>query len=577
MSNNFKMDRYKALIASLLNKHYIISATLLVTACIIAVDNIAMVVAWHVPVPFSDEWGEFPRMIALRNEGFRVNDILSFIWEQHNEHRIVIPKIIYFIDMALFGYQGYFPIACIFLFQTIVVGMLTWLFIGNRRNSREILPFISLVIVAAFNLIQWENFASTFQTSFVGCFAFSVAAFVLYAKYTITGRRLYFWCTMLFATLASLSLASGLFVWIALALLAYLIHTKRYVQSFSFVGAFLGFLLLYLHGYISPAGHANPVDSLIHHPLLVLNYLTVWLGNVAGTVSSAKLLGSTALLALLAITIYLAHDKIRNRRIEIYTLLGICFFVLMAGFVTSLGRINFGVDQAMSSRYATPVLILWISLLGCCFLLALEYLRPLYIGITVGLILVTFVGLVIRNKQGEAQLIIFQNQQVQAYLAVVTGQYKEKPELLVPIFPTPILILDNINLLKSQNMSSFNVIEASSFTIGDIFPPLTMQKANACKGHIDAVTAIGKETYQIAGWAWNEVLSSYPEWVFLVRHGNIIGLGKPGVQRPDVLVAIPTINNMRIGWQGIARGTDGLGLDNIEAYISTQSGQYCRL
>ena len=38
------------------------------------------------------------------------------------------------------------------------------------------LVVVALAVAGAFNLVQWENLATTFQTSFVGCFAFGVAA-----------------------------------------------------------------------------------------------------------------------------------------------------------------------------------------------------------------------------------------------------------------------------------------------------------------------------------------------------------------------------------------------------------------
>lgn len=558
-----------------LNKYYFLPAILCVIACVIAIENIASVIYWHMPVPFSDEWDEFPRLIALHNGGVR--DSLAFMWEQHNEHRIVIPKIIYLIDMTFFKYQGYFPIIYIFLLQAMVVGMLSWLFVGKARKSPESLWFVVLTIISAFNLVQWENFASTFQTSFVGCFAFSVTAFVLYAKYAITNRYPYFLGAVLTAMLASLSLASGLFVWLVLAWLAYLIRGRCYVQSFAFVGTFLLLLLFYLYGYTRPEQHANPVDSLISHPIVVLNYLTIWMGSVSKTIASANLLGTIALFVVLVITRYSIYDKNRNHRIEIYTLLGICLFILITGFITALGRINFGVAQAMSSRYGTPVLILWVSLLGMLLLFALESKRVLYVRSIIGLILIIFIGLAIRNLQKEADLTIFQNEQIKAYLAIVVGGYKEQPELLRPIYPVPNSIFDKIDLLKSQKISSFYGSDRNPFSIGTMFPLTGMQQTNDCKGHIDSVKSVGENTYQVTGWAWNENLSFYPAWIFLVQSGKVIGFGKQGIPRPDVLTALPLINKMRVGWQGVARDTGGIRLDNIEAYIFTQYGKYCRL
>jgi hypothetical protein len=274
--------------------------------------------------------------------------------------------------------------------------------------------------------------------------------------------------------------------------------------------------------------------------------------------------------------ICLLPDKNRNRRIEIYTLLGSCVFVLMSGLVTSLGRINFGAEQAMAGRYATPVLILWVSLLGCLLLLALELVKPLEVGVLVGLILVAFVGLVIRNDQGAAALIAFQNQQVQAYLAVVTGRYQDQPELLLPVFPVPNQILDKVELLRSHDFSAFNAADASPLRNGSTYPPSHMQRSNRCIGHIDAVTAAGKDTYQVTGWAWDQDLSTYPEWIVLVRDGNIVGLGKPGIPRPDLRAAVPSVDTRRVGWQAIAGGLGGIGTGNIEAYISSKSGRHCR-
>jgi hypothetical protein len=103
-----------------------------------------------------------------------------------------------------------------------------------------------------------------------------------------------------------------------------------------------------------------------------------------------------------------------------------------------------------------------------------------------------------------------------------------------------------------------------------------MQKSNRCIGHIDAVTAAGKDTYQVTGWAWDEDLSSYPEWIVLVRDGNIVGLGKPGIPRPDLRAAEPSVDTRRVGWQAIAGGVGGIGTGNIEAYISSRNGRYCR-
>ena len=42
--------------------------------------------------------------------------------------------------------------------------------------------------------------------------------------------------------------------------------------------------------------------------------------------------------------------------------LGIAALMVGVAFLTALGRLKFGLDQALSSRYATPMLLFWLSL-----------------------------------------------------------------------------------------------------------------------------------------------------------------------------------------------------------------------
>jgi hypothetical protein len=161
----------------------------------------------------------------------------------------------------------------------------------------------------------------------------------------------------------------------------------------------------------------------------------------------------------------------------------------------------------------------------------------------------------------------------------VTGGYKDQPQLLLALYPVPKLIIDNkrIDLLKSHNLSSFSATGASPFKIGSAFPSERASGLNNCTGFVELVTAIGSQTYLVGGWAWDEVARSSPPWIVLVRHGTIIGLGKSGLDRPDVVAALPSVGKARVGWQGIATGVSNIGKQDIEAYFPWAGGGYCRL
>ncbi len=517
-------------------------------------------------------------MIALRDAGYPIADMFKFLWEQHNEHRIVLPKLVYFIDMVWFGYEGYFPLVCIFIFQAMMATALIWLFFSGAKGEWVAWLYIPLTIVGAFNLIQFENFVSTFQTSFIGCFAFAVVALALYARFVEKGRKAYFVWVVIFAVMSSLSLASGMFIWLILAIYAFILHDNRHAHSLIFTSTFIVFLLLYLLGYKSSDGHANPTESLTHHLLEVLEFFSVWLGNVAGTVTTAKLFGAIGLAVYTGIVIHLAYDKDRQLHAELYALLGIGLFVMLSGFVTSLGRVNFGISQAMASRYTSPVLIFWVSLLGVVLLIAIRANRLGFIRISIGVVLVAFVGLLAHNSRSENSLIAFQNRQIQAYLGLVTGVFNDQPKILMAVYPEPDSIISKVEMLKKHHLSSYSsgASAARFYEMGMVITASGRKLSSSCKGNIDEVSAISQETYKLFGWAWDEASSSYPEWIYLVKEGKIIGMAQPGIQRPDVIAANPEIKLIRVGWQGVARVEGEIGLNDIEAYILTKNGEYCR-
>jgi hypothetical protein len=54
-------------------------------------------------------------------------------------------------------------------------------------------------------------------------------------------------------------------------------------------------------------------------------------------------------------------------------------------------------------------------------------------------------------------------------------------------------------------------------------------------------------------------------------------VGKSGFERPDVVAAVPSVDKVRVGWQGIATDVTNIGKKNIEGYVTVASGGYCRL
>ena len=58
---------------------------------------------------------------------------------------------------------------------------------------------------------------------------------------------------------------------------------------------------------------------------------------------------------------HLRQDRPANGGLEL-TFLGIAGFMIGDAALTGLGRLKFGVEQAVTERYATPMLLFWLAL-----------------------------------------------------------------------------------------------------------------------------------------------------------------------------------------------------------------------
>src|SRR5690348_1872970 len=107
---------------------YVILLAGLVTAGIAAY----MVVLCYTPLPWSDGWGEI--FAPARGEKLLS---LQWLWAQHNEHRLLIPRLFLIADLRLFRAQQTFLLASIFVIQLLHLCLLSWSMraLGGWRGS----------------------------------------------------------------------------------------------------------------------------------------------------------------------------------------------------------------------------------------------------------------------------------------------------------------------------------------------------------------------------------------------------------------------------------------------------------
>ena len=105
--------------------------------------------------------------------------------------------------------------------------------------------------------------------------------------------------------------------------------------------------------------YQSPPGFVFEHPDKFIEYTIVYLGSPAGRFgfATAGLLGTLGL----ALTLFAAVRMIlhREQNPARAAMAGVMIFIVLTAAATAFGRAFFGLDQALSGRYFTPVGVFW--------------------------------------------------------------------------------------------------------------------------------------------------------------------------------------------------------------------------
>jgi hypothetical protein len=131
-------------------------------------------------------------------------------------------------------------------------------------------------------------------------------------------------------------------------------------------------LLLYFWDYYKPPSHPSFAGPL-QHPIEGLKYWFALMGAILGfdDLGLSQLLGGLGLLGFLGLVI-LAWRGDRVRSFE-WVIFG--FYAIGTDAIVTLGRFGFGPDSALTSRYQTFSLYLWIAIVHLSAILLPQFTR----------------------------------------------------------------------------------------------------------------------------------------------------------------------------------------------------------
>jgi hypothetical protein len=505
----------------------------------------------YTPIPWWDLWDEMRPAIAARAGKLTLTDL----WTQHNEHRTLVSRLQFIADYSFFNGRLVFCFAMVFVSLVLLALALTWPAASVWNDWAVALGFFALALTAALSPAAIEILTSPLGLSFAQVYLFAVASITLAvcwlrAERDRSGRPHVLAIASIVALggAATYSLANGLDVWPILVAVMILRRVgARSVWAVVVAGA--GFIASYLWHYKPVAGHSSYVTSL-EHPLGMARYIVAFLGHPADGLGShaGTALGILGVLLLLVIVVQCVRYRASLDRATLFGAAA-ATFVFVTAVQTALGRLGFGVAQALVSRYVIAAAVFWVSLaVGIAPIVA----RHVVVSVRARSERVNVTGLAFTAT---CVALCFATSLASSPTAQVLYSLRTRSEPMVVAFVAgvqddqasaashPGSVVPQLTWLRVNRLGPW-----SSGAIGDALEGAQrrvgrLRTLPSCSGSVDSVTAV-QGGQRLDGWVVPPAGRNASRELDVVNGSGLpVGVGLVDVYRPDVKSAGASSSN----------------------------------
>lgn len=316
--------------------------------------------AYGVNLVYWDDWDLVPLLDKLFSHNLHFSDL----WAQHNEHRIVFPRIL-MLTMAYFTgwdirYELYMSVVIVGITFLLLCSLLKKTFAGQ---SPVWLPIIFSFIV--FSPAQWQNWTWGWQIQIFMSVLGTVAA--IWAVAVWPGQLKGLIIGTAAALFASLSFANGTSTWVIAGLVVLLQRKWKWGHVILWAIVSVVVICLYYYKYTKPAKHP-PLSICLERPFDFAMYILAYIGSPL-TFGGGHFATITAILTggvlVLMMCAAVAHIGWMDRKsfVMVVPWAALAVYVFLSAGGTAVGRLGFGISQATRSRYVTIAGLFVISLL----------------------------------------------------------------------------------------------------------------------------------------------------------------------------------------------------------------------
>lgn len=493
------------------------------------------------PIPFKDMWNGYLNFFVNVTDGDS-----SAWWVLHNEHRIILSRILFWMDFKWFDGTVWFLVAVNY-FLVSASALLFWRILRHmaateKPTTGEIL--LGLFVTAwLFLWVQRSNLTWGFQSQFFLAQLLPLSAFYwLHKSTTEINPNRHFSIACLFGLASLGTMANGILALPLMTLYA-LIIGKKAKHVWILASLSVGVVYLFFPQAQPSFLHDKSLEIIKETPFALVHYVLLYLGSpfyyLSGKGAVGKAIGVVASLLLIGSSIWFAVKSLRKPRENTLNLSLLLFILYIGGsaFGTASGRLVLGVDQAMAGRYSTPVVMVWAALLVLYSPTIFAAIKEKGIKVLAPFAVLSIPMIILQSfalKSQDGQLF----EQKIAALALELQVNDQKQISNVYIHKVQ-LSLSAAQKASALNLSIFGVYpyRDAREQLGLTIPKTTLP---VCQGNFDKMETIEGDVrfVRVRGWLFDNTSKTYPQVVrFLDRQGKVVGYALTGETRKDIAEA----------------------------------------
>lgn len=466
-----------------------------------------------VNVTFWDQW-EVVNVLEAFHQGK-----LSFqtFFSQQNESRLAFPKIFFLFLAQLTHWDVRYEMLASFLLACLLshnIYRLSRFTLNVSQLESLLILFLSNLLI--FAPIQYDNWLWGIQLIvFIPISCVTLCVVTSYS--TLSSKSKFLICASL-CTISTFSYANGIIAWVLVYPILSISESWKWKDIFKnklllgrWIFCFSVNSIVYFYDYKKPSYHPSFFYSL-QHPFLALEYFLSFLGSpfrfstTQGDIILAATLGAVLLLLFIFSNIYLVFFTDSKSAYKTIGWQAIGGYALMSALLTTLGRVGFGVEQSLSSRYTTFSLYLAVGVVHLVAMTLTEWRnkkfirdgnlwlntnRFIYILFVIFFILHLIVSVL--SAQGMAHI---RHQRLRAKSCIQMINFVSNDDCLKTSYPIPEQVKQRATFLNS--IGFLNPKLAKSNRVEDIADVL---QSNFDNGWFDGLSNVDNDIYGASGWA----------------------------------------------------------------------------